>query len=113
MIEVCTLLLNYGANVNAVTKNGCTALFFAAQQNKVEAVRLLLERQADPNIPLLELGDTPLFTASQKGFDQVVDLLLKYGADPALSTSVSPTLSFFQKKTFFYDTETDLFDLLL
>ena len=57
--KVCQLLLQNGANVNALTRAGqATPLHRAATQGHVEITDLLLKSGADPNI-----GDADGFTA--------------------------------------------------
>jgi ankyrin repeat protein len=43
------LLLEYGADVNAKTRDGLTALHLSAQNGHLEIVKLLLEHGADVN----------------------------------------------------------------
>lgn len=50
-VEVCTLLLKHGANVNTQNHQGRTPLWRAAFMDKQECVRLLLEAGGDPRIP--------------------------------------------------------------
>ncbi|CAM9631744.1 unnamed protein product [Phaeothamnion confervicola] len=42
-VEVCHALLTAGAKPLAANKSGCTALFYAAQQGRLEVVNLLLD----------------------------------------------------------------------
>ena len=49
--EAVATLLAHGAKINTTEKTyGQTALFFAVERNRVEVVRLLLGRGADPNV---------------------------------------------------------------
>ena len=48
--EIVEYLLKRGAEINAKTENGSTALFFAARNGHTAIVRLLLENDADPTI---------------------------------------------------------------
>ena len=49
--DMVTLLLDRGADVNALeTESGQTPLIFAADENRVDAIRVLLKRGANPKI---------------------------------------------------------------
>jgi ankyrin repeat protein len=77
------MLLEKGANPNARDKDGRTRLHLAADEGRVDVVKLLLEYEADPNARG-EFGRTPLHVAAQWGNADIVRLLLKYGADPTV-----------------------------
>jgi len=49
-VSLCRVLLDHGANVNAVTVNGETALMLAASNAKSDLVSYLLQRGADPKL---------------------------------------------------------------
>ena len=74
-------LLRAGANVNCTTDNGQAGnpLIGAAQEGHLEAVRLLLDWGADPNLVIRDEG-TPLIAAARDGRTDVVALLLDRGA---------------------------------
>ena len=76
-------LLKAGANVNGATdrQGEASPLIGAARQGQLEAVRVLLDRGADPNMPVLGDG-SPLIGAAARGHLEVVSLLLDRGADP-------------------------------
>ena len=61
-LEVCTLLLKHGANVNTQNHQGRTPLWRAAFMDKQECVKLLLEAGADPRITSSD-QQTPLQAA--------------------------------------------------
>ena len=48
--EIVEYLLKRGAEIDAKTENGSTALFFASRFGHIETVRTLLKHQADPTI---------------------------------------------------------------
>lgn len=73
--EIVSLLLDSGADVNAITKDGFTALVHAIDNKHVETAQLLLERGADPY--LIEDGCSPaLPTAVGYGFVDLVQTIL-------------------------------------
>jgi len=78
--SMIALLLERDANPDWQTKNGETALTFAAHEGDLEVVELLLAGGADPNVP--SAAWPPLFYAAMAGHLAVVKLLLDRGADP-------------------------------
>ena len=80
LAKVARLLLQHGANVNALENDRFTALHIAAQHGKVEVVRVLLEYGAD----VTAVGNhhlTALHLAARHGKVEVVRVLLDHGAD--------------------------------
>ncbi len=86
-IEVAMVLLEAGAQVDAISRNAqrVTPLHSAIAGGHSVLARLLVERGADVNIRQ-EDGFTPLMGAAQHGDVSLVDYLLQHGADPALAT---------------------------
>ncbi|BBA36212.1 Pfs, NACHT and Ankyrin domain protein [Methylocaldum marinum] len=81
--ETMKLLVARGADVNAADHSGWTALHFAGQDQKAEAVRTLLEAGAAAD-PRDEDGTTPLWRTLMSGASaEVLRLLLEAGADPS------------------------------
>jgi ankyrin repeat protein len=80
-LELARLLLDAGADVNATTRKGLTALREAALIGATEIVQLLLERGADPEIMPLEFQDPPLLAAASRSHTETVKLLLDVGAN--------------------------------
>jgi ankyrin repeat protein len=76
------VLLDAGANIEAVTKNFLTnmPLHAAAAGGRIEACRLLLKRGADPNARQ-HGGNTPLMTAAFANNRELAELLLAFNAD--------------------------------
>ncbi len=74
------------AAANAKSPDGFTALHLAIFGGSEEAVRLLLERGADPNaLATSEIARVrPLGTAAFVGRSDLEKLLLEAGADPSL-----------------------------
>jgi ankyrin repeat protein len=82
-------LLDAGEDANAVlTAEGESVLMLTSQTGNPEAVKLLLDRGADPNVQQAR-GQTALMWAAAEGHADVVELLLARGADPALSSTAS------------------------
>jgi ankyrin repeat protein len=88
--EIVRILLDHGADVNAVTTDqyGVTPLHIAANgdptsKDAVEKVQLLLDHGANVNAKS-NAGETPLYYAKRSSHDKtcttIIDLLLKYGA---------------------------------
>lgn len=87
LIEFIKLLLKYGANVN-YTSNGGTALHYAAANNNIEAVQLILEYNPDTRLTD-EDGETARDVAEDYGYDEIVDLIDKYNAENTMHSMLS------------------------
>jgi ankyrin repeat protein len=86
---VIARLLDAGEDANAVlTGEGETVLMLTSYTGNPEAVKLLLDRGADPNTQQFR-GQTALMWAAAEGHADVVRLLLARGADAALSSTAS------------------------
>jgi ankyrin repeat protein len=82
-LEVATLLLDRGADVNAFEpQSGFTPLFYAVAGSSTDAqmAELLVARGADVNAKAAA-GDSVLQRAAYGGNRWVVEMLLEYGAD--------------------------------
>jgi hypothetical protein len=90
-IELMTLFVSRGANINRTNANGEQALMFAAWRGHLDATRWLLDRGAQLNRRGLEW--TALHYAVFAGHERVAQLLLERGADiNARSTNGSTPL---------------------
>lgn len=73
-------LVERGANVNAVTRNGQeSVLHVLVYHRRAEAISVVLEHGANPNVRAGAM--TPLMLASYRCYPEVVQLLLSAGAD--------------------------------
>ena len=85
-------LLDSGIDVNARTSNGSYALNNAAVEVRLEVVRLLLNRGADPNVQNSQ-GDTPLICTTKYagGHAATVKVLVDAGTDLAITDAKGNT----------------------
>jgi uncharacterized protein len=79
-VRAMTALLDAGADAARDRRTQWTPFLHAIHRRRLEAVRLLLERGADPNMRTESL--TPLLMAATEPDAAFVRLLLSYGADP-------------------------------
>ena len=79
-LEVCTALLDGGADPNLRGHNGNTALIAAVGHERELVVRLLIERGADVNLRG-HMGRPPLLNAVNSGKTHLAQILLDAGAD--------------------------------
>jgi ankyrin repeat protein len=81
-------LVAAGAQVAALTSTGATALMQAAHSGSADAVRILIENGADPNVKETANGQTALMFAAAADRVDVVKLLLSRGADINVTSRV-------------------------
>jgi serine/threonine-protein kinase len=79
-------LLAAGVKVDEQDARGRSAFYRASAEGKVDAMRLLLEKKANPNLKALD-GSTPLIEAVANGKMAAVKLLLDSGADVNLAAA--------------------------
>lgn len=75
-------LIKKGADPNAKTHYGVSALAFACDRGHVDVVKVLLANGADPKVKDTFYGATPLDSALENGHTEIVKLLLEKGASP-------------------------------
>ncbi len=82
-LDMLRALLDCGADVDAVTDLGKTAIHFATESysssTRMACLQALLDAGADPNEETNE-GDTPLMLAAESGDEQIVRVLIGSGA---------------------------------
>ncbi len=76
-------MIEGGADVNAPSVDGTTALHWAAYNDDVDLVKRLLAKGADPNARN-DYNATPMQAAAVAADPAVIKPLLKAGADPEL-----------------------------
>ncbi|KAG9556530.1 Pfs, NACHT and ankyrin domain protein, partial [Aureobasidium melanogenum] len=87
VVDLVNLLLDHGADIDALDSNHLTALNSTSCS---ETVKVLLDRGADPNIPDSN-GFTPLHKAIGSGRQATVTFLLDSGADCNIPTATGLT----------------------
>lgn len=75
-VPLCRVLLNHGANINAATNDGVTALMMAAQNEKADVVAYLLSRGANTTLKDAA-GKTALDYATNTNLDADVIKMMK------------------------------------
>ncbi len=81
-MENFLLLVEYGANIEAKTKEGVNLLDDAIAANRLDIVKYLVENfNFDINKPTRKSGFTPLMLAASFSLFEIVDYLLQKGAD--------------------------------
>ena len=95
-LEALQLLLDYGADVHAVSRSGSTALHAAATGGWVEVVKLLLSRGADVNARYpTNPKHSALALAASKGHLEIMEVLIARGADVNLLVAPGRRLLFY------------------
>ena len=79
--SIVELLLSRKGDVEHRTKDGCTALMFAALAGHVKVATMLLDCKANINVESDSNKDSPLTFACWKGHVDVVELLLERSAN--------------------------------
>ena len=80
-METVQAIIDHGAQVNAVNKDGATPLLFACSTAQANAVNLLLNTKADPNIAYAD-GDTSLHAAiAADCTKETIHELIDHGSD--------------------------------
>jgi ankyrin repeat protein len=86
-IEVCEILIDYRADVNAVDKDGCTPLMMACESGNTAIVELLINSGADLEKRQSNFeGMTALLFACDRGYFDAAILLVNAGADVNIAT---------------------------
>lgn len=84
--NIVRMLLEAGADPNAICLNGLFPLYIAAEIGSLPVVRLLVEHGADVN-KVTPKGCTSILNAAEEGKVDVVRYLLDHGADPYIRSN--------------------------
>ena len=85
-VEVLSMLVNSGTDIDASLTNGVTPLFAALyRKENSAAARFLIDHGANVDIRT-DQGWTPLHRAISTGNNEIVALILEHGADPDVMT---------------------------
>lgn len=79
--DTVNALLQKGASINALDRDGKTPLYRSCENGRVKIVQLLLTYGVDVNLCDRD-GFSPLYAACQEGYQDIVNLLLDNKADP-------------------------------
>ena len=80
--EVVQAIIDHGADVNTTNKKNTTALMIACSNSHEDAVHVLLNATADPNITEGYYGDTCLHIAVRQEFStEVLQIIIDHGVD--------------------------------
>ncbi len=82
-VQTVKALLAQGAEINAKTRHGATALFYAADRGNVEMIKTLLEHGADLNLKDTFYNATAISWAAYNDRIEAVQVLLAQGAEGA------------------------------
>ena len=80
--------VNIATHIGTAASRGTTALYLAASQGLLDAVKCLVKLGADLN-QALENGSTPLIIASHERHAELVTWLVKAGANMYLAATIS------------------------
>lgn len=84
--SIIQLLIEHGADPNALDDTGSTPLHWAAFGGQMQTVKLLLQAGADPSIKNSNF-ETPLDSALARGHSEIADLLRKLSSPRPMDNS--------------------------
>lgn len=96
--EILMDLLTAGAVVDSRDMMGRTALMYASTGPFPEAVKILLDKGADPNVVDSDEHFTALMHAAAEGHLEVVKVLMSHGADHTLKDIDGDDAAFFAQQ---------------
>ena len=78
-IDIVRIAVRLGGDINYTDCYGCTPLCNAIERNQIELVNLLLENDADPDLP--SYRGRPLELAILSGYPEIAEALINGGAE--------------------------------
>ncbi len=76
--EIIEILINHGANINAINSDGMPPIFFATTRNLVSTIKLMVKHGATLSFRCEE-GYSPLHFAASCGYLETVKVLIEFG----------------------------------
>ena len=89
-VQCITLLLQYGADINAKDNQGNCVLYYAVRYGQKDAMLLLLQNKADVNSKN-KIGETLLHIAVMYSRLELAKLLLIHGVDKSIRNTIGET----------------------
>lgn len=83
--DAVQILIQAGARINTVAKNGLTPLHVAVKHKQKEILKLLLKQGTNKNVMDME-GRTPLYLSVEDGDIETINLLIEGGANAKVAT---------------------------
>jgi ankyrin repeat protein len=108
-IELITLLIKHGANVDQLRQDKLYPFYLACEYGNLELIKILIDFCSDINKTCSDR--TPLFIAAKNGYLDIVKFLIKNGADVNIKNNndVSPLWISVQFMDECYSFDNDLF----
>ena len=88
--EIVRMLLEAGADPNAICYNGLFPLYVAAETGNLDVIKVLISHGAEVN-KTTPKGCTPILNAAEEGELETVQYLLDNGADPYIRNRAGQT----------------------
>ena len=79
--ELVEVLIEAGADINTTSIQKMTALNYAINANKLDAIKLFIENGIDPDTVIDKYETTLLMWAARNGHNDLVEALIEAGAD--------------------------------
>ncbi|XP_018903045.2 LOW QUALITY PROTEIN: uncharacterized protein [Bemisia tabaci] len=85
LLEIVKTLIEFGANINALSANESSPIFEACKKGRFKVAQLLLQHGATPDSKFVD--ETPLSICAQKGYLSVLQVLIKFNATVDIADS--------------------------